>query len=85
MNTEGYTTNDIILLSQFNDWRYGQYERPGERNEVIRELNFHPQRRTHLEIWHKAVECLKKAESFTAKAFYSNLASKHRERWQYSL
>lgn len=83
MDKNKYTTNDVILLSQFNDWRFGQYERPCERNEVIRELGFHPQHRSHYEIWQMALSCLKKAESKEAKIFYKNLAKKHHEKYVY--
>ena len=85
MDTTTYTTNDVILLSQFNDWRFGQYERPCEANEVIKELNYHPHNRSHFEIWQMALKCLKKAESNAAKLFYKNLAAKHREHYIYSL
>lgn len=85
MDTSRYTTNDQILLDQFNDWRYGQYEFPGERNEVIRELNFHPHRRTCLQIWRKAEDFLKKAESVDARTFYRKLADKYRLKHIYAL
>jgi len=85
MNINDYTINDVILLDQFNDWRYGEYEKPAERNEVIRELRFHPHRRSHLEIWRKAEEYLKRAESIAAQAFYQDLAVKHRDLYIYAI
>lgn len=83
MNTDGYTTNDMVLLKQFNEWMYGQYEHPCEENPILKEDGYHPQSRTSLEIWRMAVKLEKRADSPQAKAFYSKLGAKHRNRYIY--
>lgn len=84
MNTRGFTTNDTIHLRQFNEWRYGQYYHPAERNEVIRELGFTPQSRSHFEIFKKALEFFKIAELKAARDFFRVLADKHRQKYIYA-
>lgn len=70
---------DALLRRKFYEWRFGEYERV-EKNEVLRELIYHPHNRLPLEVWKKAEMFLGLCETEETKSFFKRIIEKSRNK-----